>query len=194
VSSILAFLESDPSRPTFQSNDRAEIARILRDLGVRFEAWDASVELAPGAGDVEILAAYQRDVERIRREGPYASVDVVRILPPDGSDPSWVERVKTAREKFRDEHTHAEAEVRFFVEGRGVFYLRAAGRVTAVVCERGDWIALPAGIRHWFDMGPAPRFCAIRFFGTPDGWVASFTGDPIARAFPDFDAAVGAAS
>ncbi|RZM07821.1 MAG: hypothetical protein EOP67_72695, partial [Sphingomonas sp.] len=40
------------------------------------------------------------------------------------------------------------------------------------------------GTRHWFDMGPAPRFTAIRLFAEPDGWVARFTGDPIARGSP----------
>ena len=50
-----------------------------------------------------------------------------------------------------------------------------------------DLISVPAGMRHWFDMGPAPNFTAIRMFTTPDGWVARFTGDPIASHFPAFD-------
>jgi 1,2-dihydroxy-3-keto-5-methylthiopentene dioxygenase len=54
------------------------------------------------------------------------------------------------------------------------------------LCERGDLISVPAGTRHWFDMGPAPRFTAIRLFTTPAGWVANFTGEPIARGFPSF--------
>jgi 1,2-dihydroxy-3-keto-5-methylthiopentene dioxygenase len=33
-------------------------------------------------------------------------------------------------------------------------------------------------------MGAAPRFTVIRLFVNPDGWVASFTGDPIAARFP----------
>jgi len=69
-----------------------------------------------------------------------------------------------------------------------VFYLRLAGQVLAVGCARGDLIAVPAGTRHWFDMGTQPDFSAIRFFGTPEGWVASFTSDAIARRFPDADA------
>ena len=34
--------------------------------------------------------------------------------------------------------------------------------------------------------GDKPLFCAIRLFTTPDGWVAKFTGDEIARSFPEF--------
>jgi 1,2-dihydroxy-3-keto-5-methylthiopentene dioxygenase len=33
-------------------------------------------------------------------------------------------------------------------------------------------------------MGAAPRFCALRFFDDPGGWVAAFTGDPIADRYP----------
>jgi 1,2-dihydroxy-3-keto-5-methylthiopentene dioxygenase len=36
-------------------------------------------------------------------------------------------------------------------------------------------------------MGSAPQFTAIRFFDNPAGWVAEFTGDPIADRFPLLD-------
>jgi 1,2-dihydroxy-3-keto-5-methylthiopentene dioxygenase len=93
---------------------------------------------------------------------------------------------KELRSKFLDEHTHEEDEVRFFVEGAGVFYLHAAGKVHMTLCERGDLLSVPAGTRHWFDMGPEPYFTAIRLFTTPAGWVAKFTGERIARQFPSY--------
>ena len=43
---------------------------------------------------------------------------------------------------------------------------------------------MPAGTRHWFDMGEFPHFVAIRLFNNPEGWVANFTGDDIAGRFP----------
>jgi 1,2-dihydroxy-3-keto-5-methylthiopentene dioxygenase len=33
-------------------------------------------------------------------------------------------------------------------------------------------------------MGPNPHFIAIRLFTNPEGWVAKFTGEPIADRFP----------
>ena len=56
--------------------------------------------------------------------------------------------------------------------------------VLQVLCEADDWISVPAGTKHWFDMGAEPSFCAIRFFDNPEGWVAQFSGDPIADRFP----------
>jgi 1,2-dihydroxy-3-keto-5-methylthiopentene dioxygenase len=59
--------------------------------------------------------------------------------------------------------------------------------VLQLICEADDWIAVPAGTRHWFDMGPEPNFCALRFFHNPDGWVAQFTGESIAEDYPLLD-------
>ena len=88
------------------------------------------------------------------------------------------------RAKFLAEHTHADDEVRFFVAGSGLFVLHAEGRVYAALCEQDDLISVPAGIRHWFDMGSSPAFTCIRLFNDPAGWVARFTGDDIATRFP----------
>jgi 1,2-dihydroxy-3-keto-5-methylthiopentene dioxygenase len=85
------------------------------------------------------------------------------------------------------DHTHSEDEVRFFVVGRGLFCLHMGDEVLQLVCEKNDWIAVPAGTKHWFDMGPNPQFCALRFFNNPEGWVGSFTADPIASHYPLLD-------
>ena len=36
-------------------------------------------------------------------------------------------------------------------------------------------------------MGEEPHFVAIRLFNNPEGWVAQFTGDDIARRFPQLE-------
>ena len=76
---------------------------------------------------------------------------------------------------------------RLFVEGSGCFYLHANGKEFRAVLEAGDYISVPAGMAHWFDMGPEPFFTAIRFFTNPEGWVARFTGDAIADRFPKYE-------
>jgi 1,2-dihydroxy-3-keto-5-methylthiopentene dioxygenase len=186
MSAILVFPESDPNTRLAEAQTEGAIAEILRSINVRFERWEASTPLPPGAGQEQVIEAYRADVERLKAEGGYQSVDVVRLVP-DPNDTGWPAKAAGARKKFLEEHTHAEDEVRFFVEGSGMFYLRANGKIHAVLCAQGDLISVPAGIRHWFDMGTSPKFCAIRLFTTPEGWVAEFTGEPIARSFPDYD-------
>jgi len=177
MSRLTIYRDDAPARPLLDTTDGAAIGEALEHIGVRFERWSAARELSAEVDDAAVMAAYHSDIERLKRECGYQSVDVLRCLP---DNPKRGE----LRLKFLDEHTHDDDEVRFFVEGAGVFYLRAAGKVHMTLCERGDLISVPAGTRHWFDMGPTPRFTAIRLFTTPAGWVANFTGEPIARQFP----------
>lgn len=180
MSRLMIYREQSPAVNELDTGDGGAMAAALSKIGVRFERWAASQPLTPQMDDQAVMSAYQSDIERLKRECGYRSVDVLRCLP---DNPKRLE----LRRKFLDEHTHAEDEVRFFVEGAGVFYLRAGGKVHVTRCERGDLISVPAGTRHWFDMGPAPYFTAIRLFTTPDGWVAQFTGDPIAQKYPSFE-------
>jgi 1,2-dihydroxy-3-keto-5-methylthiopentene dioxygenase len=187
MSLLLQFSDSAPGAVLQRADTFDEIVRHLKPLGVRFERWDAHQVLTDESSLEEILSAYAPDIERLKRENGYRSADVVRLKRPP-YDPRWPDKAQAARSKFLEEHTHAEDEVRFFVEGSGAFYLRIAGLVTLVVCECGDLISVPAGTRHWFDMGSDPAFCAIRVFGSEGGWIAQFTGDKISGTFPSFDA------
>jgi 1,2-dihydroxy-3-keto-5-methylthiopentene dioxygenase len=109
------------------------------------------------------------------------SVDVVSMHPAHPTKDAL-------RTKFLAEHTHAEDEIRFFVGGCGLFTIRTETQVFEVKCEANDLIHVPAGTRHWFDMGAEPFFIAIRIFRNPEGWVANFTGDAIAERFPRLEA------
>jgi 1,2-dihydroxy-3-keto-5-methylthiopentene dioxygenase len=185
VSKLVVFPDTDPATTLLSTTDPVEIAASLAAVGVVFERWDAETALAADAGQAEVLEAYASSVDRITAMG-FGTVDVVR-LHGDPDDPAFRTKAAEARNKFLAEHTHADDEVRFFVEGRGAFYLRIGGKVHVVVCEAGDFLSVPKDTRHWFDMGTSPSFAAIRFFQVEEGWVGAFTGDPIASSFPTFD-------
>jgi 1,2-dihydroxy-3-keto-5-methylthiopentene dioxygenase len=185
--SLLALYRHDASTPSGQearaeliTSDAERIEGELASRGIRFQRWPAHAELPAGAGPEQILAAYNSEIARVQAGGNYPTVDAIR-LAPDHPDR------EALRQKFLAEHTHSEDEVRFFVEGRGLFCLHIGEEVLQLICEAGDWIAVPAATRHWFDMGPEPSFCALRFFHNSDGWVAQFTGDPIAEGYPLLD-------
>ena len=180
TSTLRVFDENDGTKPVVDTTDRAEIARLLGERGIVFEQWEASAPLSAESGQDEILAAYADDVDRLKKTYGYTTVDVIRVGP---STPN----VPELRQKFLNEHTHTEDEVRFFVEGSASFYLRLNGNVFQMICTRGDLLSVPANTPHWFDMGPAPEFAAIRLFVNPDGWVAHYTGDPIASCFPKYE-------
>ena len=175
---------SDPTTELERTAEQDEIAATLQERGIRYERWSLR-DTADATGNDDVIAAYRDDVDRLIDEGGYTVVDVVQLHPSD--DPSWPEVATTARQKFLEEHTHGEDEIRFFVQGAGTFYLHLGDEVVAVLCEAGDLLSVPALTTHWFDMGTRPDFTAIRFFLNADGWVGTFTGDPIASSFADFD-------
>lgn len=179
MSRLRIFSETDPSLVRTFSIDHPAIAALLKQVGVRFERWQASAPVQPGASQDEVIAAYRADIDRLMAEEGYQAVDVVSLAPDHPQKAEF-------RQKFLNEHTHAEDEVRFFVGGSGLFTLHLDNQVYEILCEQGDLIGVPDGTRHWFDMGPDPYFIAIRLFTNPAGWVANFTGDTIAERFPRF--------
>ena len=180
MSRLTIFTETD-RHPTEVLTDSAEIGHRLGALGVRFERWEAAHALADNATQDDVIAAYQTQVDGLMQEYGFKSVDVVSLNP---NHPDKI----ALRAKFLDEHTHSDFEVRFFVDGQGLFYIHTGGKVYGVLCEKGDLISVPANTPHWFDMGENPYFKCIRLFTTPEGWVAQYTGDKIAGGYPQFGA------
>lgn len=174
------FSEDNPHRAESASSDPSDIRRSLAEIGVQFERWAADMPLDADATQDEVIEAYREPIDQLMKTYGFRAVDVISL---NADHPQKA----ALRDKFLHEHTHDDFEVRFFVEGEGLFYLRHHGRVYAVLCRAGDLLSVPAGMTHWFDMGPSPRLKAIRLFTTPEGWVANFTGSDIADRFPRMD-------
>lgn len=176
MSALTIYADDNASTPQLHTSDHTTIATELGKVGVRFEQWQANAPIQAGDSQEKVLAAYQSDIDRLVAEAGYQSMDVVSLA---ADNPNKAE----LRKKFLDEHRHGEDEVRFFVDGEGLFSLHIGDRVFEVLCQKGDLISVPANTPHWFDMGPNPHFVAIRLFNNPDGWVAHFTGSDIAKGF-----------
>lgn len=179
--------DDQPDTVLIRTDDAATIAAELKAHGVEFSQWPHSPQFYRDSNHDEILAAYSQEIDEIKARGGYRLVDVAVLLRPGDTDPGWTYRANKARNIFFNEHRHTEDEVRFFIAGRGCFYLHLDGRVLAVVCEAGDMLSVPTGTLHWFDMGKCPDFVTIRFFEEEDGWVGHFTGNCISAAFPTLD-------
>jgi len=185
--SALTLFNDDNPTALEHLTDHTEIAARLDAIGVRFERWKANQPLATDADQQAVLAAYHDSIDTLNQEYGFTTVDVVALGP---DHPQKTEM----RNKFLNEHTHDDFEVRFFVDGRGIFYIRKSGKIYATLCEKGDLISVPANTKHWFDMGERnPSFKCIRFFTKPEGWVGNFTGDKIASRFPTYDQLTGQA-
>lgn len=179
MSILTIFSDTQPSKAeTFR--DYPVIKEHLAAIDVEFERWNASSVLAADADQATVLAAYQKSIDKLNQRYNFQSVDVVSltVAHPDH---------QALRQKFLSEHIHEDFEVRFFIDGKGLFYLHVNDKVYAILCEAGDLISVPNQTAHWFDMGAQPDFKCIRLFTVAEGWVAEFTGSGIAENFPDFD-------
>jgi 1,2-dihydroxy-3-keto-5-methylthiopentene dioxygenase len=178
--------DTDADEVRLRTDDAGRITSELATRGIVFDRRPIASDIDAGGPAERILADHADQVAAINSDDRFRHIDVA-ALRPDHSDPGWQAAAATARSKFLAEHRHAEDEVRFFVAGRACFYLHLEPEVYAVVCESGDLLTVPAGTRHWFDMGSDPDFAAIRFFEQADGWIGDFTGDPIGQRFPTLD-------
>ncbi len=178
--SLLKIFSADQSQCLRTVEDHDQIASELHGAGVLLERWQANQPLSNDAQQEEVISAYRPSIDRLMNDYGFQSVDVI-ALGPDHPDRAAL------RQKFFSEHTHSEFEVRFFVDGKGLFFIHQADKVYGIMCERGDLISVPANTKHWFDMGKAPCFKCIRLFTNTDGWVAQYSGDDISDRFPTFE-------
>lgn len=178
--SLLTIFSANRPDQSETFSDYAVIKQKLESCDVEFERWNAHVVLSADADQATILAAYQKSIDKLMQRYSFKAVDVVSVSAehPDKD---------ALRQKFLAEHTHDDFEVRFFIEGKGLFYLHIDDQIYAVLCEQGDLISVPNQTPHWFDMGETPHLKCIRFFTLAEGWVADFTGNPIADSFPKLE-------
>ena len=175
MSALTLFSVTDPQTPVWHSTDASAIQAQLNAKGVRFERWQADRDLGANPSPETVIAAYQHAIDKLVAEKGYQSWDVISLRADNPQK-------EALREKFLNEHTHGEDEVRFFVEGAGLFCLHIGDEVFSTVRkERSDFGSRPHP--HWLDMGSEPNFTAIRIFDNPEGWI-QFTGDDIASAYP----------
>lgn len=184
MTTLSVFDQSQPATAHTVTDNPSEIRDLLAQHGVRFEQWPTR-DLPADASPEDILAAYQDEISTLKAENGFQTADVISLNPDNPQKEAF-------RQKFLDEHTHSEDEVRFFVRGQGLFYLHFGDQVLAVLCQKNDLISVPNGTRHWFDMGPEPEFTCVRLFTNPEGWVADFTGEGIAGRLPRYEALAGA--
>ena len=156
--------------------DANEVREFLGARGIEYERTD-STTVPAGASTDEVLAAYRTKIEELNARGGYVTADVIDVYP-------HTPNLDAMLNKFNSEHWHDEDEVRFIVEGRGLFHIRPTeGPVFAIEVEAGDLIRVPKGTHHWFDLCVDRRIRAIRLFQDTSGWTPHYTQSGIDKNF-----------
>ncbi len=157
--------------------DEKSIATYLAGRGIDFERWTSNIDAGADASAEAVLAAYAGKIDELKARGGYVTADVIDVKPDTPGLDGMLAR-------FNSEHWHDEDEVRFIVEGRGLFHIHPAdGPVFAIEVEAGDLIRVPRGTHHWFDLCADRRIRAIRLFQDPSGWTPHYTGTGVDRGY-----------
>ena len=154
-----------------------EVRDYLAGIGISYERWEPSHELAAGASAAEVLAAYAPEIDRLKAHGGYVTADVIDVSPATPGLDAMLNR-------FNSEHWHDEDEVRFIIEGRGLFHIHPReGKVVSITVEAGDLLRVPRGTWHWFDLCQEKRIRAIRLFQDTSGWTPHYTESGVDRRY-----------
>ncbi|WP_201715194.1 1,2-dihydroxy-3-keto-5-methylthiopentene dioxygenase [Rossellomorea arthrocnemi] len=154
-------------------DSQEEVVKYLREQGVIYEHWNIE-KLNEGLRDhyaltedekAEILSTFKEEIEDISERRGYQSWDVISLSE---NTPNLEELLKN----FQQEHHHTDDEVRFIVNGHGVFVIQGNdGDFFEVHLNPGDLISVPENIRHYFTLSDDKKVVAVRIFITQEGWV-----------------------
>src|SRR5206468_8928369 len=121
------------------------------------------------------LAGSEAAIERIKRERGYVDQDEVSLS-------SETPNLDAICAKFDKEHFHTLDEVRFVVDGEGIFDVRDGGdRWVRIEVDAGDLIIIPANKYHRFYLTATKTIRCLRLFLNNEGWTPLYRQTEVAR-------------
>ncbi|TVQ09451.1 MAG: acireductone dioxygenase [Leptolyngbya sp. DLM2.Bin27] len=163
--------------------DLPSIAAALAPLGIQLHHWPIgenaelrSLLAQESLDDAEketVLAGVDHYFQQLQASEGYQSRDLIVLNPQ-------VPNLDALLAKFDKIHTHADNEIRYIVDGEGVFgFVLPDETQVELTIEPEEYINVPAGTEHWFVLTDRRRIKAVRYFTTTEGWVPEYTGREI---------------
>jgi len=175
---------------TFHSN-LINIAQELAPLNIQINRWtitdnpDIKRLLAQDSLNEDekerVLGALDGYFEQLKQIAGYITRDLVVLHP-------GISNLDALVAKFDQIHTHVDDEVRYIIDGEGIFgFVLPNGDQVELIVQSEEYINVPAGTEHWFYLTPAKRVKAVRYFTTIEGWTPQYTGREIRIFHPAKD-------
>jgi len=161
----------------------ADIGRELSPLNIQLNRWVVGINpsLPPLLAKASLTDQEKETVLRsldgyfnhLQQTADYQSRDLI-VLHPE------IPNLDDLLAKFERIHTHADAEVRYIIDGEGVFgFVCPDGSQMELLIQAEEYINVPPGTEHWFYLTPQRRIKAVRYFSGTEGWVPYYTNREI---------------
>ena len=156
--------------------EQTEISSFLGRHNIKFQRWSIPEEIQelaqkPSLDDEEksaVLEAFRPQLSELAETEGYVDSDMVCLHPETPG-------LDDALGKFDLEHFHTDEEVRFIVDGQGVFgFVGDDGRRFTIQVETGDYIVIPENAWHWFYLCEDQTIKALRIFKDTSGWTPHY--------------------
>ncbi len=132
----------------------------------------AQAELSP-RDSAEVLQHLEPLISRYAQRCGYAAHDLIVLHPQTAGLDDLLSR-------FDKAHTHPDDEVRFILDGAGLFgFFDPDGVEQVVLAKPGDFVRVAAGVEHRFTLTESRRIKALRLFTDSKGWQARYTNRPV---------------
>ncbi|OGR52579.1 MAG: hypothetical protein A3I11_09170 [Elusimicrobia bacterium RIFCSPLOWO2_02_FULL_39_32] len=107
---------------------------------------------------------FQPSLDKIKKSWRYSAQDIVELYPA-------MPNLDAICAKFDKEHIHTDDEVRFVLNGEGIFDIRSKkDQWMRLLVEKGDFILVPANRNHLFYLTPTKTIQCVRLFKENPSW------------------------
>jgi 1,2-dihydroxy-3-keto-5-methylthiopentene dioxygenase len=166
-----------------QHTNLQDISRELAPLNIQLNYWSVGESqqlrllLAQDSLNEDekeqVLKSLDGYFEQLQQTAGYQTRDLIVLHP-------GIPNLDGMLTKFDKIHTHSEDEVRYIIDGEGIFgFVRPDGTQVELTVQPQEYINVPAGTEHWFYLTPARRIKAVRYFTGTTGWTPEYTGREI---------------
>ncbi|MDZ4725767.1 MAG: cupin domain-containing protein [Leptospira sp.] len=158
--------------------ESSAIREFLKGKGLIYESFEtpdivASYLNKKSLDDAEkenLLSGLEYRFEELKSKFGYMARDLV-VLHDE------VPGINDILAKFDKLHYHTDEEVRYIVDGSGVFGFIIDGDKFEVHVSKGDFISIPQNTNHWFTLDDKKRIKAVRYFKDNSGWVPVYVDE-----------------
>ncbi len=154
-----------------------EIEQLLGDAGIYYQRIPIQHSAAKIMADEEMLVELKSKIidAHPQHKFHHCSVASVGELFPN------YERLRL---RYLSEYYVEEDEAYLIIEGKCLLTFHQNNKVLQLLCEKGDYITIPAKILRWMDMGAKANFTVIKCSEQEEAPVIFYTGTNISDKFP----------